>query len=155
MVGEENLTETCSGKGCKVDMVDIPKERVVVDVDLAYKAHSRTGKNCDRILFYIHSVENSLVTVLIEHKGSTFDSATDIAKQLQGGADFVKEVITLRLKTVCIPVLFHGDGTHKSQHNKLARQQIVIGGNRSPISKEKCNTRKNLARVLTRANALL
>ena len=64
-VGEENLTNSCSGRNCRVDLTDIPGNRVVVDVDLAFAAHARSGKHCDRILFYEHTPQNSLVVVLI------------------------------------------------------------------------------------------
>ncbi len=63
-MGEENLTNSCSGKDCGVYMDDVPRERVIVDVDLAFEAHGKTGKHCDRILFYINSTENYLVVVL-------------------------------------------------------------------------------------------
>ena len=51
-VGIENLTDSCSGRGCRVDMTDVPRDRIVVDMDLAFKAHPKTGKHCDSILFY-------------------------------------------------------------------------------------------------------
>lgn len=157
-VGEENLSNSCSGKNCRVDMVNVPSERIVVDVDLAFEAHRRTGKHCDRILFYICSTGSSLVTVLIEHKGRTFDSATDVANQLQGGADFakdvIKDVIPVDIKITCVPVLFHGSGSHQSQFKKLRREQITFGNRKFPISKDKCNAKENLAKVLRSVNLL-
>lgn len=153
-VGEGNLTNSCSGIGCRVEMVDVPSERVVVNVDLAFKAHGKTGKHCDRILFYNGPTANTLVIVLIEHKSGTFDSATDVASQLQGGANLAKEIIPASIKTTCIPVLFHGSGNHQSQFKKLRRQQINFDGRKFPISKDKCNAKKNLANVLRQGNVL-
>lgn len=153
-VGEKNLTNSCSGKDCRVDLDKLPRERVIVDVDLAFETHSRTGKHCDRILFYMSSIQNILVTVLIEHKGRTFDSATDVANQLQGGADFVKEIIRVNTKTTCVPVLFHGSGSHQSQFKKLRRQKILYDKRNFPISKRRCNANQNLASVLQEAKLL-
>ncbi len=153
-MGEENLTNSCSGKDCGVYMDDVPRERVIVDVDLAFEAHGETGKHCDRILFYLSPTDSTLVVVLIEHKGGTFDSATDVANQLQGGADFAKDKIPVGIETTCIPVLFHGSGSHQSQFKKLRRQQITFGSGRFPISKDKCNAKENLAKVLRDANLL-
>lgn len=147
-VGEENLTNSCSGRNCRVDMTDLPDNRVIVDVDIAFEVHAGTGKHCDRILFYEHTAQNSLVVVLIEHKGGTFDSARDIAEQLQGGANFVKSFIPRGIKTICIPVLFHRGGIHRTQRDQLKRLKVGLT-QKQPISLGKCGALKNLANVLS------
>ena len=40
-VGEENLTDSCSGDGCQVDMTDVPRERIVVDVERVFQVNHR------------------------------------------------------------------------------------------------------------------
>ena len=147
-LGEENLTHSCGISNCRVDMTDIPGDRVVVDVDLAFAAHAMTGKHCDRILFYENRSQNSLVVVLIEHKTGAFDSATDVAKQLQGGANLAKIFIPASIKTICIPILFHGGGSHKEQRDKLKRLKVGLT-QKQPISLGKCGAPKNLANVLS------
>lgn len=147
-VGEENLTNSCSGRNCRVDMTGIPGNRVIVDVDLAFETYARTGKHCDRILLYEHTDQNSLVVVLIEHKGGTFDSARDIAEQLQGGANFAKNFIPVGIKIICVPILFHGSGSHKAQRDKLKRLKVGLT-QKQPISLSKCGVPKNLANVLS------
>ncbi|MDE0484106.1 MAG: hypothetical protein OXI67_16125 [Candidatus Poribacteria bacterium] len=158
-VSEENLTNSCGSSNCRVDTDNVPRERVVVNVDLAFEAHGGVVKHCDKILFYISSTENYLVVVLIEHKGGTFNSATEIAEQLQGGADFakdkiMKDIIPVDIKTICVPALFHGSGSHQSQFKKLRRQKIQFGNRKFPISKDRCGASKNLANVLSRAGVL-
>ncbi|MDE0085066.1 MAG: hypothetical protein OXU23_05095 [Candidatus Poribacteria bacterium] len=153
-VGEENLTNSCGSSNCRVDTDNVPRERVVVNVDLAFEAHGGVGKHCDKILFYICPTENYLVVVLIEHKGGTFDSATEIAEQLQGGANFARDLIPDDINTTCVPILFHGSGSHQSQFIKLRRQQINFKGSKIPISKDRCGASKNLANVLSRAGIL-
>lgn len=153
-VGEENLTTSCSSSKCSVDMSGLPIERVVVDVDLAFNALGRTGKHCDKILFYICPNNDQLVIVLIENKGGTFNSAKDVADQLRGGADYAKSVVPAKIIITCVPVLFHGSGTHKSQYRKLMREKIRFKGREFVISKSKCNVNRNLADVLFQAKVL-
>ncbi len=153
-VGEENLTSSCSSNKCSVDMSGLPIERVVVDVDLAFNARGSTGKHCDKILFYICPNSDQLVIVLIENKGGTFKSAKDVADQLRGGADYAKSVVPAKIIITCVPVLFHGSGTHKSQYRKLMHEKIRFNGSEYVISKSKCNDERNLANVLLKARGL-
>ena len=153
-VGKKNLTNNCNGKGCRVYLDDVPSDRVIVNVDLVFDEQRITGKYCDRILFYLCPTENRLVVVLIEHKSGTFDSAKDLADQLRGGASYARKVIPTNAITTCVPVLFHGSGTHKVQHNKLRREKISFQGNQYPISKTKCNVERNLSTVLKQMNVL-
>ena len=154
-LGEENLTNSCGIRNCRVDDIRLlPSDQVVINVDSAFDTHNQTGKHCDRILFYLAPAGNVLVVVLIELKGGTFDSAPDVAKQLQGGADFVKRFIPAGIKTTCVPIVFHGNGNHQAQFKKLRRETVNFGGGKFPISTAKCNAPKNLARVLNRAKVL-
>ena len=153
-LGEENLTNSCGVRNCRVDPAGLSSNRVVVDVDSAFNTHNKSGNRCDRILFYMDPVRNVLVVVLIELKSGTFDSATDVAKQLRGGADFVKRFIPTGLKTTCVPIVFHGNGNHKAQFKKLRREKINFDGKRFLISKDKCDAPKNLLRVLNRVKVL-
>ena len=153
-LGEENLTHSWGVRNCRVDSMGVPSNPIVIDVDSAFDTHNKTGHHCDRILFYVDPARNVLVVVLIELKGGTFDSATDVAKQLQGGADFVKSFIPARIKTTCVPIVFHGNGNHQAQFKKLRRETVNFGGRKFPISKDKCNAPKNLWRVLNRAKVL-
>ena len=106
-VGEENLINSCSGRGCRVDMAGVPRERIVIDVDMAFPANRIIGKRCDRILIYGDTVKNRLVMVIIELKSGTF-KATDVFEQLQGSVDLFSDLIPRVLETTCIPILFHG-----------------------------------------------
>ena len=48
-VGRENLMNSCSGRGCRVDMAGVPSDRIVIDVDMAFPLNQSRGKRCDRI----------------------------------------------------------------------------------------------------------
>lgn len=147
-MGIENLTDSCSDRGCRVDMTDVPRDRIVVDVDMAFKAHQRTGKRCDRILFYIDTTENRLVVVLIELKSGTF-KVTDVAQQLQGSANFVSSLVPRNLKATCIPVVFHGKGIHAAQRSRFRGTKVHFRNKEFVVRRNKCSAPKNLANVLS------
>ena len=67
-IGEVNLINSCGGRGCRVDMVDVPSERIIVNVDTAFPAHQIAGKRCDRILVYGDTTRNRLVVVLLNSR---------------------------------------------------------------------------------------
>lgn len=149
-VGEENLTNSCGGQGCGVDMTDVPHPRIVVDVERVSK---RKGRRCDRILFYVDWTRSKLVVVLIELKSGNAN-ATEVSEQLQGGAKFADEVVPQDIETTCIPVVFHGKRIHHAQLRKLKRNEVRFRRQKFPVRKKGCGRRtKNLANVLKPAVA--
>lgn len=152
-VGEVNLINSCSGRGCRVDMAGIPRERVVINVDMAFPADRITGKRCDRILVYGDTSKNRLVVVFIELKSGTF-KATDVFEQLQGSVDLFSDLIPRSLETACIPILFHGKGVSKLQLRDINRSPVRFRNQKFPIRLKKCGMPKNLADVLSRSDNL-
>ena len=149
-VGEENLTNSCSSDGCHVDMTDVPRERIVVDVERMFQVNQRQGKRCDRMLLY---VDEKLVVVLIELKSGNVN-ATEVFQQLQSGAKFAEGLVPEDIETTCIPVVFHGKRIHDAQLRKLKRKEVCFRRQTFPIWKRKCGRRtKNLASVLKLALA--
>lgn len=147
-VGEENLTNSCSSDGCHVDMTDVPRERIVVDVERVFQVNQRQGKRCDRMLLYVDRTRSKLVVVLIELKSGNVD-VTEIFRQLQSGAKFAEELVPEDIETTCIPVVFHGKRIHDAQLPKLKRNEVRFRRQTFPIWKRKCGRRtKNLASVL-------
>ena len=152
-VGEENLINSCSGRGCRVDMAGVPRERIVIDVDMAFPANRIIGKRCDRILIYGDTVKNRLVMVIIELKSGTF-KATDVFEQLQGSVDLFSDLIPRVLETTCIPILFHGKGVSKLQLKDINRIPVRFRNQRFPIRLRKCGVPKNLVSVLSQSDNL-
>lgn len=151
-VGEDNLTNSCGGGGCDVDMTDVPYPRIVVDVERVFLVNEREGRRCDQMLFYVDPDSSTLVVVLIELKSGNLN-ATDVYQQLQGGAKFAdEEVIPQDIETTCIPVVFH-KRNHYAQLRKLKRNEVDFRGQKFPVRKEKCRRTKNLASVLKPAVA--
>ncbi len=152
-VGEENLTNSCGGEGCRVDMTDVPRERIVVDVERVFQVNRRRGKRCDRMLFYVDTARSKLVVVLIELKSGNVN-ARKVSEQLQSGANFASGLVPPDIETTCIPVVFHGARIHDAQLPKLKRAEIRFHRRTFPIWKRKCGRRtKNLASVLKLASA--
>ena len=152
-VGEDNLINSCSGRGCRVDMTGVPRERIVVNVDTAFPANQSAGKRCDRILIYGDTAKNRLVVVFIELKSGTF-KATDVFEQLQGSVDLFSDLIPQVLEATCIPILFHGKGVSKLQLKDINRTPVRFRNQRFPIRLKRCGAPKNLADVLSQSDNL-
>ncbi len=152
-IGEDNLINSCSGRGCRVDMTGVPRERIVVNVDTAFPANQSAGKRCDRILIYGDTAKNRLVVVFIELKSGTF-KATEACEQLQGSVSLFSDLIPQTLETTCIPILFHGKGVSKLQLKDINRTPVRFRNQRFPIRIKRCGVPKNLADVLSQTDNL-
>ena len=51
-VSSDSLTNDCGGEGCRVYRTDIPKKRIVIDVEEEFDARGDNRKRGDRLLFY-------------------------------------------------------------------------------------------------------
>lgn len=152
-IGEENLINSCSGRGCRVDMAGVPSDRIVIDVDMAFPSNQNTGKRCDRILVYGDFVKNRLVVALIELKSGTF-KATDVFEQLQESVVLFVDLIPQALETTCIPILFHGRGVSKLQFRDINRTPVRFQNQKFPIRLRKCGVPRNLANALSQSDNL-
>ena len=68
-VSPSSLTNSCSGEGCKVYLTDIPKEKVVINVEKEFEARRDNRKRSDRLMFYKNDTKKTFVAVPIELKG--------------------------------------------------------------------------------------
>ena len=152
-IGEDNLINSCSGRGCRVDMTGVPRERIVVNVDTAFPANQSVGKRCDRILIYGDTAKNRLVVAFIELKSGTF-KATDVFQQLQSSVGLFSDLIPQVLETTCMPILFHGKGVSKLQLKDINRTPVRFRNQRFPIRLKRCGVPKNLADVLFQSDNL-
>lgn len=146
-VGSANCSNSCSRNHCKVNLTDVPADRVIVDADKAFPAHGCGGKRCDFILF-VDRGRRPLLAALLELKSGRTD-ALDTAMQLQGGAHFAAR-FTSPSKTDCLPVLFHGKGLNRIERDRLNRAKITFHGRKLTVRTAQCNVPRNLARVLPR-----
>ena len=132
--------------GCRVSLADLPRERVVLDVDLAFPTDRAVKAQCDLILFCI--AQDCLVAVPMELKQGEVD-ASDVVKQLQEGTRVVSQLVPRNVKTNCIPVLVHGSKrVQRRQSEKLKRSSVNFRGAKLPIQTTRCGFEGNLARAL-------
>ena len=150
-VGEENLSRSCSGDGCRVHMTDVPSSRVIVDVERVFQSRGLAGKRCDFVLF-LQTARNALVIVPVELKSGHADTS-QVVGQLQAGAEFaasvVKGVASKTPAPIFRPVLFHGRGLHPKQRKDLNRAKVRIQGVELSIKTARCDRRGNLAQALS------
>ena len=145
-IGAENCCGSCSGDGCRVFLTDIPRDRVVVDAEKAFKAHGRSGKRCDFILF-VPGDARKLVAAPIELKSGGVD-VSEVLEQLQGGAAFAERFAAKASGAVCRPILFHGNSIHRKDLNRLNRKKVRFHGVDLTVKIKRCNRPRNLADAL-------
>lgn len=144
-----HLSESCSRGGCQVSMTDVPRSRVIVDLDRALPPGTTREKRCDYVLFLVGVRQEALVMMPMELKSGGFH-ATAAAEQLQQGAEFADELIQdySGPKSICHPVLFHGKGIHEKELKSLNRAKVRFRGRQLTIKTARCGRPRNLAAVL-------
>ena len=150
-VGNRKATSSYTKEGCRVSMANIPSERVVLDVDLVFPT-GRAGTNqCDFVLFYIDTAQNSLVGVPMELKRGDVDASEAVA-QLQEGARIVDGCTPNDVEMNLVLILVHGGSMHRSQRNKLRTARITFRGEEFPINTTRCGHQGNLAQALAKSS---
>ena len=141
-VGAGNCCKSCSRDGCRVYLHDVPRERVIVDADKAFRAHGRQGKHCDFIVF-LPGTDGRLFAAPIELKSGKVD-VSDAVQQLQEGSTFAERFVTQEPEVVCRPILFHGRAIHPNERRALNRKKVVFRGVELTVKTKSCGRRRNL-----------
>ena len=148
-IGNRNAT-SYTKEGCRVSMANLPSERVVLDVDLAFPTDRANTNQCDFILFYIDSAQNSIVGVPMELKGGNVD-ASEVIAQLREGTRIVDNFAPRNIAINLVLVLVHADRIHKAQSEKLKLSRIRFRGEDIPINTTKCGYHGNVAQALAKS----
>lgn len=149
-VGDRKATSPYIKQGCRVSMANIPTNRIVLDVDLAFPT-GRAGINqCDFVLFYIDDAQNNLIGVPMELKRGDVNASEAVA-QLQEGARIVDNCAPNDVEVNLILVLVHGGSMHRSQRNRLRTSRIRFRGEEFPINTARCGHQGNLAEALVKS----
>lgn len=149
-VGDRKATSPYTKEGCRVSMANIPTNRIVLDVDLAFPTGRARTNQCDFVLFYIDTTQSSLIGVPMELKRGDVDASEAVA-QLQEGARIVDRYTPNDVDMNLILVLVHGGGIHRSQRNKLRTSRIRFRGAEFPINTARCGHQGNLAQALAKS----
>ncbi len=150
-VGNRMATSPYTKEGCRVSMANIPSERVVLDVDLVFPTGRADTNQCDFVLFYINSIQSSLIAVPMELKRGDVDASEAIA-QLQEGARIVNNYTPRDVEMDLVLVLVHGGSMHRSQRNRLRTARIRFRGAEFPINTARCGYQGNLAQALAKSS---
>lgn len=138
-------------EGCRVSMANIPSERVVLDVDMVFPTGKPNTNQCDFVLFYIDTTQNSLVGVPMELKRGDVNASEAVA-QLQEGARIVDDCAPNDVEMNFVIVLVHGGSIHKSQRNRIKTSRVVFRGEEFPINTTRCGYEGNLAQALAKSS---
>ena len=150
-IGDNEATSPYTKKGCRVSMANIPTNRIVLDVDFAFPTGRTNTNQCDFVLFYIDTTQNSLVGVPMELKRGDVDASEAIA-QLQEGARIVDNHTLRDVEVNLVLVLVHGGSMHRSQRNRLRTARVRFRGEEFPINTTRCSYQGNLAQALAKSS---
>ena len=150
-VGNKKATSPYTKEGCRVSMANIPSARVVLDVDLASPTGRADTNQCDFVLFYIDSMQSSLIAVPMELKRGDVDASAAIA-QLQAGTRIVDNYTPRDVEMDLVLVLVHGGSIHRSQRTRLRTARIRFRGEEFPINTARCGHQGNLVQALAKSS---
>lgn len=145
-IGAENTADSCSRDGCDVSLADVPLERIIVDVDLAFPAHGWKGERCDFIIFLMKE-DGTLLAAPLELKSGGIE-LTKAHRQLRRGAEFIDHFGPTSRSLTCRPILIHGRSLSRKEFKRLNRLKVEFRGLPLTIQTERCGRSRNLARVL-------
>ena len=91
---------------------------------------------------------NILVVAPIELKSGDADTS-EVAEQLQAGAELAVTLVPEGPSPKLRPILFHGRGLHPKQRRDLNRAKVRVQGIQLSIKTERCGRDHNLARALS------
>lgn len=153
-VSPDSLTNSCSGEGCRVYLTDMPRQKVVIDVEKEFDARRDNRKRCDRLLFY--RSKNILYAVPIELKSGKANES-DVREKLEISLAFAASLAPYpneNENTIYVPVLFEGRGM-KGRNPKGSRQlQVNFQGKTLQVLQGRCGRKRNLANLLSQAGCL-
>ena len=149
-IGDNEATSPYTKEGCRVSMANIPTNRIVLDVDLAFPTGGTNTNQCDFVLFYIDTVQSSLIGVPMELKRGNVDASEAIA-QLQEGTRIIDNCTPNNVDVNLVLVLVHGGSMHRSQRNRLRTARVRFRGEEFPINTSRCSYEGNLAQTLAKS----
>ena len=154
-VSPNSLTNDCGGEGCKVYRTDLPRKRVVINVEKEFDARGDNRKRCDRLLFYVNDSKSTFIAVPIELKGRGKGDESQVLEQLKSGLEFAATLVQGMKETVYVPIVFSKKGIRwtnpKRQNQELT---VKFKGKTLRVLTGRCGRKKNLANLLSEAGYL-
>ena len=152
-VDQESLTNSCSGEGCQVYLTDMPRQKVVINVEKEFDARRESGKRCDRLLFYEN--KNTFVAVPIELKGRGKGDESDVLEQLTSGLAFAATLVSDLKEPIYVPIVFTKRGIKSRNPRQQNRElRVKFQGKTLTVLTGRCGRQRNLANLLSQAGYL-
>ena len=154
-VDEGSFIDSCSGEGCRVDMANLPSDRVVINIEREFESRNMTEKRCDRLLFFIDTAENNFIAVPIELKSGKAEQS-EVTEKLQNSLHFAANIVprTRALTTVYRPILFEGRGIKWINPRGTKQLNVNFRGSNLRIRIGCCGKSGNLVRTLSEPDIL-
>lgn len=132
------VVKQCRCKGCQFNLDGVvPTDSVtVLDADKYGRLIGHEGKKCDCLVFV---TKQRLIGAAVELKSGSF-RVSEVAEQLQSGADQIDTLSEVRSVGQFFPILLYGKVRHASELKSLRQQGVTFRGTRYSIIREKCGT---------------
>lgn len=152
-VSPNSLTNSCSGERCQVYLTDIPKQKVVINVEKEFDARGDNRKRCERMLFYGN--KNTFVAVPIELKGRGKGEESQVLEQLKNGLEFASTLVQNLKEPVYVPIVFTKSGIRWTNPRRQNQElKLTFKGKTLRVLTGRCGRPKNLANLLSNAGYL-
>lgn len=152
-VSPNSLTNSCSGEGCRVYLTDLPRNRVVINVEKEFDTRRDNRKRSDRLMFYGH--KNTFVAVPIELKGRGKGEESQVLEQLKNGLEFAATLVQDLKKTVYVPIVLTKNGIRWTNPRRQNQElKLTFKGKTLRVLTGRCGRPKNLANLLSNAGYL-
>ena len=152
-VSPNSITKDCGGEGCKVYRTDMPRQKVVINVEKEFDSRRYKSKRCDRLLFYRN--KNILYAVPIELKGRGKGDESQVLEQLKSGLEFAATLVQDLKDPVYVPIVFTKSGIRETNPKHQKRElKVIFGGKTLTVLQGRCGRKRNLANLLSQAGYL-
>ena len=132
----------CRKGGCTLSLRDAPEPRVIIDLDHPEAPVGQNDKRCD----YIFIGGSDKVWVAPMELKSGKPEPSEIAPQLQAGADVADKIVPRGAKVEFMPLaVFGGSAPSDTRVFKKSAYRIVFREQRKEIKLHKCRTPLALA----------
>ena len=154
-VSPNSITTSCYEEGCRAYLTDIPRQKVVINVEEEFDSRGDSRRRCDRLLFYENAGKNTFVAVPIELKGGKANES-EVREKLENSLKFAASIAPDRRtsgETVYVPVLIHERSINwtNPRHRHLT---VNFQGKTLTVLTGRCGRKKNLAKILSQAKCL-
>lgn len=151
-VSPNSITKDCGGEGCKVYRTDLPRQKIVINLEKEFDSRKDSSKRCDRLLFYKN--KNILYAVPIELKGGK-GKESQVREQLKKGLEFAATLVQDLKEAVYVPIVFTKKGIKESSPKHQKRKlKVTFNGKTLNVLRGRCGRKKNLANILSQAGYL-